>query len=182
MAGVLSTLQGLRDPDHPWRVELAQTIEKLIADLATDPEMYAFGERMKADLLASPLFIEQARKLWEQIERGLQSDLPARGTSMAQALEVTVLSAGRWLDQNPDRQTRLNRFVRRTLLRILLPRRAEIGAYVTQVVQNWDNDTLVNRLELQIGKDLQFIRINGTLVGGLVGVLIFVVSKWIAAP
>jgi uncharacterized membrane-anchored protein YjiN (DUF445 family) len=48
------------------------------------------------------------------------------------------------------------------------------------VVQNWDAATLVNRLELQVGKDLQYIRINGTLVGGLVGLLIFVASKWIA--
>jgi uncharacterized membrane-anchored protein YjiN (DUF445 family) len=63
---------------------------------------------------------------------------------------------------------------------VLLPRRAEIGAYVAHVVQNWDAATLVNRLELQVGKDLQYIRINGTLVGGLVGLLIFVASKWIA--
>src|SRR5262249_6550979 len=62
-----------------------------------------------------------------------------------------------------------------------VPRRAEIGAYVTQVVQNWDAATLVNRLELQVGKDLQYIRINGTLVGGLVGLLIFMASKWIAS-
>jgi uncharacterized membrane-anchored protein YjiN (DUF445 family) len=52
---------------------------------------------------------------------------------------------------------------------------------VTQVVQNWDAATLVNRLELQVGKDLQYIRINGTLVGGLVGLLIFMASKWIAS-
>jgi uncharacterized membrane-anchored protein YjiN (DUF445 family) len=48
-------------------------------------------------------------------------------------------------------------------------------------VRNWDSTTLVERVELQVGKDLQFIRINGTLVGGLVGLLIFVASKWIAA-
>jgi len=67
------------------------------------------------------------------------------------------------------------------MLRALLPRRAEIGTYVTHVVKNWDSATLVDRLELQVGKDLQYIRINGTLVGGLVGLLIFVVSKWLAA-
>jgi uncharacterized membrane-anchored protein YjiN (DUF445 family) len=48
-------------------------------------------------------------------------------------------------------------------------------------VRNWDNTTLVERLELQVGKDLQYIRINGTLVGGLVGLVIFVASKWLAA-
>jgi uncharacterized membrane-anchored protein YjiN (DUF445 family) len=52
---------------------------------------------------------------------------------------------------------------------------------VTRVVQNWNETTIVDRLELQVGKDLQYIRINGTLVGGLVGLLIFTASKWIAS-
>ena len=62
-------------------------------------------------------------------------------------------------------------------LRTVLPRRAEIGAYIAAVVDNWDTATLVNRLELQVGRDLQYIRINGTLVGGLVGLLIFTLSR-----
>ena len=73
----------------------------------------------------------------------------------------------------PPRQARLNRRIRLAVLRLLLPRRAEIGAYVTQVVNNWDTATLVDRIELQVGKDLQFIRINGTLVGGPCRALIF---------
>ena len=61
-----------------------------------------------------------------------------------------------------------------------MPYRVEIGAYIERVVRNWDSATLVDRLELQVGKDLQYIRINGTLVGGLVGLLIYAVSQWIA--
>jgi len=67
------------------------------------------------------------------------------------------------------------------VLRVLLPRRAEIGSYIANVVENWDSATLVERLELQVGKDLQYIRINGTLVGGLVGLLIFTASRLIGA-
>jgi uncharacterized membrane-anchored protein YjiN (DUF445 family) len=91
------------------------------------------------------------------------------------------MSLGHWLESGAGRKTRLNRWIRLTMLRALLPRRAEIGAYVSQVVQNWDAATLVNRIELQVGRDLQYIRINGTLVGGLVGLLIFIASKWLAA-
>ena len=89
---------------------------------------------------------------------------------------------GAWLEHDPARRARLNRRIRLALLRVLLPRRAEIGAYVTQVVNNWDTATLVDRIELQVGKDLQFIRINGTIVGGLVGLIIFAISQWIAWP
>jgi uncharacterized membrane-anchored protein YjiN (DUF445 family) len=179
-AGLLSTMGEMRDPDHPWRVELAQAVEKLIADLATDPEMRALGERMKAELLANPLFVEQARALWDEIESGLNSDAAAHTKAIAGVLEVALHSLGRWLTDHPDRRARINRRIRLLLLRLLLPRRAEIGAYVTQVVQNWDSATLVDRLELQVGKDLQYVRINGTLVGGLVGLLIFIAAKWIA--
>jgi uncharacterized membrane-anchored protein YjiN (DUF445 family) len=181
MTGLLTTSQELRNPDHPWRVELTQMVEKLIADLATDPDMYALGERLKAEMLANPLFVEQARSLWMEIDGALKADLQSYSESTARAFEVALHSFGSWLQQDPERQRRLNRWVRLVILRALLPRRAEIGAYVTQVVHNWDSDTLVNRLELQVGKDLQYIRINGTLVGGLVGLLIFIASKWISA-
>ena len=179
--GVLTTMKEMRDPGHPWRIELKQTVEAWIADLATDPEMQAFGESMKAEFLANPLFAEQAKQLWGEVEAGLHSDLTAHTETIAAALEAALDSLGQWLARDPERAARLNRWLRVLMLRVLLPRRAEIGAYVTHVVNNWDSATLVNRLELQVGKDLQYIRINGTLVGGLVGLLIFIVSKWLGA-
>ncbi len=66
--------------------------------------------------------------------------------------------------------------MRYLLRRAIVPRRTEIGAFVTHVVESWDTATLIHRIELQVGKDLQYIRINGTLVGGLVGVVIHVLS------
>ena len=180
IAGLSSTMREMRDPDHPWRVELRRVAEKWIADLASDPEMLALGESAKAELLANPLFVAQAKRLWSEIETGLQSDLSVHTETISKAFQAGLHSLGKWLDGHPDRQIRLNRWIRLQLLRVLLPRRAEIGLYITQVVQNWDSATLVNRLELQVGKDLQYIRINGTLVGGLVGLLIFAASKWLA--
>ena len=180
MNGMLNTLQEFRDSAHPWRVELQRAVEKLIDDLAHDPQMWAAGEAIKADLLANPLFGEQGRQLWTEIETGLRSEIPARSKMIADACDVGLRGLGTWLEEDPLRRAKLNRRIRLVVLRLLLPRRAEIGAYVTQVVNNWDTATLVDRLELQVGKDLQYIRINGTLVGGLVGLLIFIISSWIA--
>ena len=64
-------------------------------------------------------------------------------------------------------------------LRAVASRRQEIAAFIRKVVENWDTETLIMRIELQVGRDLQFIRINGTVVGGLVGLLIFSVSRWL---
>ena len=90
-----------------------------------------------------------------------------------------MLAAGRWIRENPELRANINNWIRYLVRRTISPRRVEIGAFVTHVVEAWDSTTLVNRLELQVGKDLQYIRINGTLMGGLVGLLIFSASKWL---
>jgi uncharacterized membrane-anchored protein YjiN (DUF445 family) len=180
LSGLLSTLAEMRDPSHPWRIELRKTVEKLIADLATDPQMHARAEDLKAELLASPLVIEQAKTLWAEVESGLASGLPAHSESIGQACARALRNAGVWLQEDEARKAQLNRRIRIVGQRFLLLYRVEIGAYIERVVRNWDSATLVDRLELQVGKDLQYIRINGTLVGGLVGLLIFAASQWMA--
>ena len=181
MSGVLATLAEMRDPGHPWRIELRKHVEQLIADLATDPGLYARGEALKAELLDNPVFVAQAKRLWQEIEQGLYADPRSNAQTVARAFELALRGLAEWIETGEGRRARLNRWMRLVILRALLPRRAEIGAYVAQVVENWDSATLVNRLELQVGKDLQYVRINGTLVGGLVGLVIFVASRWIAA-
>jgi uncharacterized membrane-anchored protein YjiN (DUF445 family) len=179
--GVLGTLAEMRNPAHPWRVELRQTVEKLIADLARDPQMHARAEGFKAEFLANPLLIEQARTLWSEVESGVNASFPAHADQIAHACEQALRSTGAWLREDEERKARLNRRIRVFTQRLLLLYRFEIGGYIERVVHDWDTASLVNRIELQVGKDLQYIRINGTLVGGLVGVLIFIASKWIAA-
>jgi uncharacterized membrane-anchored protein YjiN (DUF445 family) len=136
---------------------------------------------MKAELLANPVFLDQVKSLWREIEGGLHGDFSQFANAAGEQLISAIRGLGGWLNENPSRRARLNRQFRLFVLRALLPRRAEIGAYIAQVVDNWDTTTLVNRLELQVGRDLQYIRINGTLVGGLVGLLIFSASRWAGA-
>ena len=175
--GLTETLREMRDPDHPWREQANALVEKLIDDLANDPEMRAQGEALKQEILANPVFAEQARALWEELETVLRDDLPRHRDAIVQWLVASAGALGRWLEGDASRRARINRRLRLLALRTVLPRRAEIGGYIAAVVDNWDTATLVNRLELQVGKDLQYIRINGTLVGGLVGLLIFTLSR-----
>jgi uncharacterized membrane-anchored protein YjiN (DUF445 family) len=139
--------------------------------------MQAKGEALKRDVLANPVFAEQARTLWEEIEAGLRDGLPRHGEAIVAWLATAAAALGRWLEEDDARRATINRRLRLLALRAILPRRAEIGGYIAAVVDNWDTATLVNRLELQVGKDLQYIRINGTLVGGLVGLAIFTLSR-----
>jgi uncharacterized membrane-anchored protein YjiN (DUF445 family) len=181
MNGLLATVREMHDPNHPWRGELSAAVENLISDLATDPEFYARGEALKAELLENPVFHEQVRALWQEIDGGLYSHSGDRAELTRKVIDAALRALGGWLRDHPALRAKFNRQLRLVILRVLLPRRQEVAGYVTQVVDNWDSATLVNRLELQVGKDLQYIRINGTLVGGLVGLTIFAASKVIAA-
>ena len=175
--GLSETLQEMRDPEHPWREQANALIETLIDGLEHDPEMRAKGEALKREILANPVFAEQAQALWDEVEASLRDDLPRHAEAIVGWLANSAGALGRWIEEDEARRARINRQIRLLALRTVLPRRAEIGAYIAAVVDNWDTATLVNRLELQVGRDLQYIRINGTLVGGLVGLLIFTLSR-----
>jgi len=178
LAGLLGTLAQMRNPAHPWRKELQKSLRQLIERLASDPKTIARGEAMKARILADPVFKQQTELMWRKIEAELFSDLTARGGDVAKGVDAALAGLGRWLLSDPALIAALNRRIRLVTLRALPPRRAQIGAYVAEVVRKWDSETLVDKLELSVGRDLQFIRINGTLVGGLVGLAIFALGQW----
>ncbi len=174
---VTATLAEMRSPAHPWRVELKAGIEGLIERLSDDPGLRADVEAAKNAFLDDPQFIEHVMAMWAELDARLPSDVSAHAETIAAGVEYCLLSAGRWIREDPALKVKINNWIRYLVRRTISPRRAEIGAFVTNVVEAWDSTTLVNRLELQVGKDLQYIRINGTLVGGLVGLLIFTASK-----
>jgi uncharacterized membrane-anchored protein YjiN (DUF445 family) len=177
VSGLTQLLEEMRDPAHPWRVELAVAIEKLIEDLAVDPQMYAHGERLKAGVLGNPVVLEHVNRLWTEIETGLDRNSASRMDQISDGLEHALIALGQRMAGDQQIHATVNKWMRIAALRVIAPRRAEIGAFITQVVEKWDSETLVNRIELQVGRDLQYIRINGTLVGGLVGLIIFAVMR-----
>jgi len=176
---VTSTLAEMRDPAHPWRVELKAGVEGLVERLGSDQRLQANVDAAKNAFLDDPQLIEHVTAMWGEIDARLPSAVSAHAGTIATAVEQGVLVAGRWIRENPALRENINNWIRYLVRRTISPRRVEIGAFVTNVVETWDSTTLVNRLELQVGKDLQYIRINGTLVGGLVGLVIFTASKWL---
>ena len=169
----------MRDPIHPWRVELKAGVEGLVERLGSDQTLQADVDAAKNAFLDDPQLIEHVKAMWGEIDARLPSDMSAHADTIATAVEHGVLVVGRWIRENPALRAKINNWIRYLVRRTISPRRVEIGAFATNVVEAWDSTTLVNRLELQVGKDLQYIRINGTLVGGLVGLVIFTASKWL---
>ena len=107
--GLTETLREMRDPDHPWREHANELIEKLIDDLAHDPEMRAQGEALKQEILANPVFAEQAQALREELETALKDALPGHADAIMKWLAACAGALGRWLEEDAARRARINR-------------------------------------------------------------------------
>ena len=177
LGGMLDTLAEMRQPGHPWRGEFQAAVDDLIVRLGSDPDTAARAERIKAEVMANPVLEDYLDHLWSEVRRRLQTDLGADPGILRHGLEEALLALGRRLAEDPRMRAILNTWLQRSVAHYVVPHRGEIGAFISGVVARWDTATLVDKLELQVGRDLQYIRINGTLVGGAVGVVIYAVAQ-----
>ncbi len=166
----------LVDPDHPLRSKVQQGLEKLAHDLQHDPATRAKVERMKNDLLANPAVSDWWMGVWERLRRSLIDNIRNPDKAMGGEIGHSLAELGATLQQDPTLQLQVNRFARRTLVGVVNRYGEQIVGLVSHTVKSWNASTVTGRIESAVGRDLQFIRINGTLVGGLVGVTIHLLT------
>ncbi len=172
ISGIHNTIEEMRQPGHPWRDRLEEMAAEFAERLEHDPNLFEAGERIKADVLANPLVAEQIDKIWHSIELGLKSG-SSNDAKISAAARQALQTTAQLLINDDALRTQFNDWVRRAIAAVIEPNSDAIGDFISDVVSGWDDRTLVSKLELQVGKDLQYIRINGTVVGGLVGLLIY---------
>jgi uncharacterized membrane-anchored protein YjiN (DUF445 family) len=160
------------NPEHPLRVRAENGLDILAWDLRFDPEMGAKVERLKEELLANPAMQRWLEGLWEQARSGLLAIARDPEKAMAGRLGDLLRQLGETLRDDRRLATTINRFVRRAAVGVAADYGDGIVQLVSETVKGWDTPTIVRRLENSVGRDLQYIRVNGTLVGGLVGLLI----------
>jgi len=173
--GLRETLVVARAGDHPWRAEFRTFLDNWIGRLAGDPDLYEQCERIKSEVLDAKMVDDYLAWLTAETEATLRSEFD--DAVLADALQRIMGSIADWLDSTDSARDGINRSARKLVTNAVVPRRGDIGTYVSDVVGRWDSETLVERLELQVGRDLQFIRINGTLVGGAVGLILFTIVR-----
>ena len=162
-------------PDHPLRLKVEEGLTKLAHDLQHDPATREKVERMKADLLANPALGTWWMGVWERLRHAFIEMARGRDSALAGQLRASLAELGTALRDDPAVQHQVNRFARRTIVGVATRYGEEIVRLVSDTVKRWDASTITERIEHAVGRDLQFIRINGTLVGGLVGVAIHTV-------
>jgi len=168
----------LVDPGHPLRRKIDETLASLAHDLTHDPAMRARVGRLKAEALANPAFAAWLDALWERSRTGLIAMLRAPGGGMGE-LGSGLAGFGRALGEDVALRAMVNRFARRSLAGLASRHGDDIVRIVSETVRRWDARTVSLRIESAVGRDLQFIRINGTLVGGLVGLVLHGLERFV---
>lgn len=163
-------------PDHPLRAKAEEGLATLARDLQHKPEMRERVEALKLALLENPAMQNWINGLWEQARQAMLRAARDPERLLSGGMGDMLRQLGETLERDVRLRRTLNRYVRRVAVGTAADYGDVIVGLVSETVRGWDAQTITQRLEHAVGKDLQFIRINGTLVGGMVGLLIHTVD------
>ncbi len=170
------TLEMEGDPAHPVRVKIEQALADLANDLQTRPETRAKVEEMKLQLLDNKSVGIWLDTLWQKGRAAIIAAARNPDAAMAGKLGEVLKSMGHSLEQDERMRRSINQFARRAVAGMAASYGGSIVKLVSETIRSWDARTITDRLESAVGRDLQYIRINGTLVGGTVGVILHAVD------
>lgn len=181
VSGVEKTLVAVAaDPQHPLRHRYDEAVDRFVLSLRENPDVIARAEQIKLEMLAHPAVTEFSRTVWDDVK----SRLANYADRLADDLESEPDQVERWLTglgqkvlTDPELAAKLNGWLVELVTYAVEQAREEVAKLIATTVAAWDANATSRKIELQIGRDLQFIRINGTIVGGLVGVLLYVLSS-----
>jgi uncharacterized membrane-anchored protein YjiN (DUF445 family) len=180
-----SVIEGLRkltiemstDPAHPIRIKVEEALAQLANDLQARPETRERVERIKEQLLDNQSVNLWLDALWQKGREAVIKAARNPDAVLAGKVGEVLKSMGGTLEKDKRIRGAINEFARRAVVGMAASYGGSIVKLVSETVRGWDAQTVTNRLEAAVGRDLQYIRINGTLVGGLVGLLLRVIDQ-----
>lgn len=167
------------DPDHPLRLKINALLSDLAWDLQHEDAMQARVNGLKDELIDNPAMQNWIDGLWQQGRTALLKAARDPDRAMAGRLGATLRQLGETLQSDVRLKDTINRFARRATVGAAASYGDGIVTLVSETIRGWDVQRVTDRIENAVGRDLQYIRINGTLVGGLVGLAIHAVDVWI---
>jgi uncharacterized membrane-anchored protein YjiN (DUF445 family) len=173
--GTIDVLHRLRQRDSEVRVQLRTALASLVEDLMSSNDQRDKIQLLKNTLLDDPGVRAWITSAWDRLSHRLMQELSDPRSNVREAIHSVVLALAQSMQEDAFIHTRMEAVIER-LLTQLFQWRGEIGLLIAEVVRSWDARTVSDRLELVLGSDLQYIRINGTIVGALVGCAIYLLS------
>jgi uncharacterized membrane-anchored protein YjiN (DUF445 family) len=165
------------NPHHELRRQADERIRRLVDELQTSDEMLARGEELKAELLAHPELRTWAATVWRDVKAGLREQADDPDSELRRRLADAVCSLGQRLRDDAGLAERTEKALETGVRYVAEQFDEEVAAMVSNTIARWDGRETADRLELLLGPDLQFIRINGTVVGGLAGLAIYSIAQ-----
>ncbi|MGP3590322.1 DUF445 domain-containing protein [Vagococcus sp. WN89Y] len=165
------------DRAHQIRLAFDRATLKLIANLKTDPEMAVRAENIKDYLKNDEAFNRYIGEMWADLRNWMKADMQAEDSRMKKRITDAGLWFGETLLADTALRTSLNEHLEQAAYRVAPDFAAFLTRHISDTVKSWDARDMSQQVELNIGKDLQFIRINGTLVGGTIGLILYLLSQ-----
>jgi len=176
--GVEKTIEEVgTNHEHPLRLRYNEAMQEFIEKLRTSPEMIERGEHLKEELLEHPVVRGYSASLWGDLKASVLRHAADPGSEFRRRIAHTVTRFAESMRGDPELLAKVDGWVDSAVLYFVEQYRGEVAELISSTVAAWDPEDTTRKIELQIGKDLQFIRINGTLVGGLAGLLIYTLSQ-----
>ncbi len=177
ISSIEEELESLKDPRHALRAELKGKIAELIAQLKSSPEYKRKVEELRDAILNNQDFLAYLDNAWNEIKPVINRDVMSEHSKFKSGLVEAMQVLCRGLLQEASVRDKMNTLMRDVLTGIMRRHPRAISTFINREVSGWDTGTLIQQTEIAIGSDLQFIRINGTVIGGLVGLLIYVLTR-----
>lgn len=166
------------DPGHPLRERFDVALRGFIERLRTSPELIARAEEIKDDVLANPAVRQFSAAIWTDIKASLARYAERKETEPPGAVEQGLVKLGNAVLGDAELMAKVDHWILDAVLYAVEQFRGEVAHLISYTVGQWDAEETSKKIELQIGKDLQFVRINGTIVGGLVGLVLYTISRF----
>ena len=168
-----------QDPNHALRKEITQKLFDFSSEIKINPQYEQELNAIKDDFLQPEKINQYSHDIWVSLKKTLTEELIQEHSSLKNYLNKNIAEFSENLRTDEKLQHKIDHWVRVTAYKYILRNTNKFGDLIADTVGNWQGKELSEKLELEVGKDLQFIRINGTLVGGLVGLLIYSIAQLI---
>ncbi|MEX5744985.1 DUF445 domain-containing protein [Massilia sp. X63] len=174
-SGILNKVAA--DPAHPLRGRFDSFTQEFIERLKADPAFAARADEIKAYLLGDETLNGYLATLWGELKGWVKQDLQSEDSSLRRRLVATGAWVGKVLAEDPQLRASLSENLESAARGVAPEFAGFLTRHIADTVKQWDDREMSEQIELNIGKDLQYIRINGTIVGGLIGVTLYLLSQ-----
>jgi uncharacterized membrane-anchored protein YjiN (DUF445 family) len=165
--------------NHSLRMEITNKLEVFALTLQTDSNWEEKFKVLKNDFLNNEKIEIYAQEIWHSTKKTLLNDLANTNSGIKKYADKNLILLSENLKTDKKTQEKTDKIVKSTVYKYILRNTKKFSVLISKTVGNWQGKELSEKLELEVGKDLQFIRINGTLVGGLVGLLLYTISYFL---